>query len=191
METSQKSSRKGMSFFGRVKEFFRKLVVALKRKPQTIPLLVLAAAFVLYSFNLTSISKTTARINFAGMGLAEFCTMLFSLLSFVCFLNAFPHRKKPNLVMLLMMFGMLMILIFCDIFYIVQIVRSLATNQDNRTIEYILKAKKMLIGHAIVLVIGAVLTALVPVIRKLLSLINTNPELEEAQRMDNLVLSEE
>ena len=97
------------------KEFFRKRIVALKRKPQTIPLIVLGFAFLLYSFNLTNVSDTTARINFAGMGLTEFCTMLFSLLSFVCFLNSFPHRKKVNIPMLVIMFVMIAILIVCDV----------------------------------------------------------------------------
>ena len=35
-----------------VREFFRKRVVALKRKPQTIPLFVLVIAFLYYSLNL-------------------------------------------------------------------------------------------------------------------------------------------
>ena len=78
-------------------EFLRKKLVSLKRKPQMIALLVLAAAFVYYSLNLTMISNTTAKIQGAGMGLAGFATMLFSMLSLVCFLNAFPHRKKTNI----------------------------------------------------------------------------------------------
>ena len=59
-------------------EFFRKWMVALKRKPQMIALTVLAAAFVYYSLNLTQVSNTTAKIYGNGMGLASFATMLFS-----------------------------------------------------------------------------------------------------------------
>ena len=43
-------------FLAGVKEFFRKRMVSLKRKPQTIALLGLLIAFVYYSFNLTKIS---------------------------------------------------------------------------------------------------------------------------------------
>ena len=77
-----------------MKEFFRKRIVTLKRRTHLIPLVILAAAFVYYSLNLTVISNTTSLINGAHMGLAEFATMLFSVLSLVCFLNAFPTGKK-------------------------------------------------------------------------------------------------
>ncbi len=173
-----------------LKEFFRKRIVALKRKPQMIPMVVLGIAFVLYSFNLTNISDTTARINFKGMGLTEFCTMLFSLLSFVCFLNAYPHRKKTNIPMLTLMFVMLGILVFCDVYYLGQIARSLSENEANRSLQFIANAESMLQVHVVIVIVGAVLTLLVPVIRKLLLKINTNPELEESQQMHDIVLSE-
>ena len=108
MATNGKKQRGG------VKEFIRKTLVSLKRKPQTIPMLVLAVGFLYYSLNLTHVSNTTAKLQLSGMGLSGFCTMLFSLLSFVCFLNAYPHRKKTNVPMLILMFAMLGILICCD-----------------------------------------------------------------------------
>ena len=52
---------------GGMKEFIRKTIVSLKRKPQTIPLLVLALAFLVYSLNLTHISDTTAKIQLSGI----------------------------------------------------------------------------------------------------------------------------
>ena len=100
-----------------IKEFIRKRLVALKRKPQTIALLAFALAFVYYSLNLTKISDTTAYINLPGMGLAGFATMLFSILMLVCFLNAFPHRKKVNVPMLCLMLLMVGIIIFCGAYY--------------------------------------------------------------------------
>ena len=54
------------------REFVRKRLVALKRKPQTIALIVLVIGFLYYSLNLTQISNTTAKIQGSGMGLAEF-----------------------------------------------------------------------------------------------------------------------
>ncbi len=54
---------------GGVKEFFRKKIVTLKRKPQMIPLLVLAVGFLVYSLNLTHVSDTTAKIQLAGLGM--------------------------------------------------------------------------------------------------------------------------
>ena len=80
-------------------EFLRRFFVALKRQPSMIALVVLIIAFFYYSLNLTHISDTTAKIQGPGMGLSGFATMLFSMLSLVCFLNAFPKRKKPVLPM--------------------------------------------------------------------------------------------
>lgn len=106
-----------MKFFAGVKEFFRKSLVNLKRKPQTVAMLVLVVAFVYYSFNLTHVSDTTAYIQATGMGLSGFVMMLFSVLGLVCFLNAFPHRKKANVPMLVLMFAMLGATLFCNYYY--------------------------------------------------------------------------
>lgn len=106
-----------MKFFAGVKEFFRKRIVALKRKPQIIALLVLLVAFVYYSFNLTHVSDNTAYIQGKGMGLSSFVIMLFSVLAMVCFLNAFPHRKKANVPMLVLLFVMLGIVFGCNLYY--------------------------------------------------------------------------
>ena len=180
---------------GGLKEFARKLIVSLKRKPQTIPLLVLGLAFLWYSLNLTHISNTTAKIQLSGMGLSGFCTMLFSLLSFVCFLNAFPHRKKVNIPMLLLMFLMLGILIFCDGYYASRITEAITRENHPITVDastaYIPKAHSVLMVHRVIVIIGAVLTALTPVLRKLLRKIDTSLPVEEAVEMEELYLSDE
>ena len=180
---------------GGMKEFIRKTIVSLKRKPQTIPLLVLAAAFLVYSLNLTHISDTTAKIQLAGMGLSGFCTMLFSLLSFVCFINAYPHRKKTNLPMLALMFLMLGILIFCDTYYAGLIMQAITRADhpivvDANTI-YISKAYDMLMVHRVIVAAGALLTLMVPVLRKLLRRIDTSLPAEESVEMEAITLSEE
>jgi len=180
---------------GGMKEFIRKTIVSLKRKPQTIPLLVLAAAFLVYSLNLTHISDTTAKIQLAGMGLSGFCTMLFSLLSFVCFINAYPHRKKTNLPMLALMFLMLGILIFCDTYYAGRIMQAITRADhpivvDANTI-YISKAYDMLMVHRVIVAAGALLTLMVPMLRKLLRRIDTSLPAEESVEMEAITLSEE
>lgn len=176
-----------------IKEFFRKTMVSLKRKPQLIPLLVLAAAFIYYSFNLTSISNTTAKIQLGGMGLTGFCTMLFSLLSFVCFMNAYPHRKKTNIPMLVLAFLMLGLLIFCDSFYAARILEA-STRADHPiamdAFPYIGQANQVLMAHRIIVAVGMVLMALVPVLRKLLRKINTSLAVEESAQMNDLFLSD-
>lgn len=177
------------------KESLRKTIVSLKRKPQTIPLVVLALAFLVYSLNLTHISDTTAKIQLSGMGLSGFCTMLFSLLSFICFLNAYPHRKKTNIPMLTLMFLMLGILVFCDTYYAARITEAITRANHPIKVDvntaYIPKAYNMLMVHRVIVVIGAVLTALVPVLRKLLRRIDTSLPVEEGADMKDLHLADE
>ena len=178
---------------GGVKEFFRRKIVSLKRKPQMIPMVVLAIAFLVYSLNLTHVSDTTAKIQLAGMGLSGFCTMLFSMLSFVCFLNAYPHRKKTNIPLLVLMFLMLAILVVCDTFYMGQITKAITRAEHPIVVDtataYIDKAMNMLNLHRIIIVIGAVLTLLVPVLRKLLRKIDTSLPVEEGTQMGEILLS--
>ncbi len=179
----------------KVKEFFRKIIVTLKRKPHIIPGLVLAAAFLLYSLNLTDVSNTTAKINGKGMGLAGFCTMLFSILSFVCFLNAFPHRKKVNWVMLILMFAMMGVIGYCDYHYIGRI-EAAVTRADNAikitaNTMYIQDAYSMLNTHMVLLAVAAGLVILLPLYKWLLKKINTSVEVEDNGSMAELELSEE
>ena len=163
-----------------MKEFFRKKMVGLKRKPQTIALVVLVVAFLYYSLNLTQISNTTAKVQGPGMGLSGFVTMLFSILSLVCFMNAFPHRKKVNIPMLVLMFIMIGIIIYCDIYYGGRITNAI-TRADNPidptgANSYTTNAQNMLKVHMIILIIGAGLTALLPVYAPLLKKVNTSIE---------------
>lgn len=179
---------------GGLKEMFRKTIVSLKRKPQTIPMLVLAVAFLYYSLNLTHVSDTTAKIQSQGMGLSGFCTMLFSMLSFVCFINAYPHRKKTNIPMLVLMLLMVAGLIFCDTYYMGRITAAItrdASPIDTVANPYILQAFQMLNVHRIILLVGGVLTLLVPVLRKLLRKIDTSLPMEEGSQMESLHLSQE
>lgn len=176
-------------------EFLRKLFVSLKRSPSVIALIVLVIAFLQYSLNLTHISDTTAKIQGSGMGLCGFATMLFSMLSLVCFLNAFPRRKKPVVPMLVLMFCMFAIIIFCDIHYMGLITLALtrADNPiviDNQTL-YIAKAFNVLYDHIIIEVVGIALIVLLPVYSKLLRKINTSIVVEDNGKLGEIDISGE
>ena len=178
-----------------IREFFRKRLVALKRKPHMVPLLVLGFSFVYYSFNLTQISNTTALINGPHMGLSEFATMLFSVLSLVCFMNAFPHRKKVNKPMLILMVLMTAGLIFCDLYYGGRITVAI-TRAENRIDPtgkniFVTNAMNMLKVHRIILVIGLALTALLPVYTPLLKKIDTGIDVEGSGDMAAIDISQE
>jgi len=159
-------------------EFLRKLFVSLKRRPSVIALIVLVIAFLQYSLNLTHISDTTAKIQGAGMGLCGFATMLFSMLSLVCFLNAFPRRKKPVVAMVVLMFVMFAVIIFCD-FHYMQLIQYALTRPDNPIVIdkqtlYIAQANNVLYDHIIIECVGIALIVLMPLYTKLLRKINTS-----------------
>ena len=165
-----------------VKEMVRKFIVSLKRRPQMIPLAVFVIAFLVYTLNLSQVSNTTAKLQSGGMGLAGFAVMLFSMLSMVSFMNAFPYRKPVNKPMLILMFVMNAIIIFADVFYL-GAVAGVQGNEATRVAItgdtlYIVYAQYYLQRHIVVLAIAIVLTVLLPVYSKLLRKINTNREIE-------------
>lgn len=177
------------------KEVWRKFMVALKRRPQMIPLAVLTVGFLFYSLNLMYISDTTARIQGPGMGLAGFATMLFSMLSFMCFLNAFPYRKKPNMPMVILMFALLAIVVFADVYYI-SAIWSAITRAENpikvtQDTAYIAYAEYYLRIHIGILAVGALLTVLLPVYSKWLRKVKTSIEVEDNGSMAAIDISGE
>ena len=146
------SAEKTVKTRGKMPEFLRKFFVALKRKPSTIALVVLLVAFFQYSLNLTHISDTTAKIQGPGMGLCGFATMLFSMLSLVCFLNAFPRRKKPVVSMVVLMLLMFAVILFCDIYYSNLITTALTRAENPIKLDastvYIAQAYNVLQDHS-------------------------------------------
>ena len=180
---------------GKMPEFLRKFFVALKRKPSTIALVVLLVAFFLYSLNLTHISDTTAKIQGPGMGLCGFATMLFSMLSLVCFLNAFPRRKKPVISMVVLMLVMFAVILFCDIYYSNLITTALTRADNPITLDastiYIAQAYNVLQDHIVILGIGIALILLMPLYTKLLRKINTSVTVEDYGKLEAIDISGE
>ena len=150
---------------GALSELWRKFLVALKRRPQNIALAALVITFLFYALNLMYISDTTAKIQGTGMGLCGFCVMLFSMLSFMCFINAFPYRKKPNVPMIVLMFIMFGIYIAYA--------------------EWYLRIHMMLMGITIALIL------LLPVYSKMIRKIKTSIEVEDNGEMGAIDLTGE
>ena len=176
-------------------EFLRRFFVALKRQPSIIALVFLVIAFFQYSLNLTHISDTTAKIQGTGMGLCGFATMLFSMLSLVCFLNAYPKRKKPVIPMVILMFVMFGIIIFCDYHYSGLITTALTRAENPIKLDastiYIAQAYNVLQNHMVLEGIGVLLVLLMPVYTKLLRKINTSITVEDNGKMDVIDISGE
>jgi len=180
---------------GRLREFCRKRLVGLKRKPQIIAMLVLVIAYLYYSLNLSQIANTTALINGPHMGLAEFATMLFSALGLVSFLNSFPHRKKANVPMLVLTFVMIGILIYCDIYYGGRITAAI-TREDSPISPtgknaFVAVAQGVVNTHMILVIIGAALLALLPAYAPIIRKINTNIDVAGNSEMGAIDISGE
>ena len=175
-------------------EMLRKIIVSLKRKPQTIAMLSLVIAFLIYSMNLTSISNTTAKIQGSGMGLCGFATMLLSILSFVCFLNAFPYRKEVNVPMLVLMFAMFAIVAGCDWYYLGAITRAVTRAEspiNPADFPYIAKAQSTLWAHMILLGVTTMLIVTLPVYKTALRKIKTSVEVEDNGKLEAIDISGE
>ncbi len=177
-----------------VKERIRKFIVMLKRNPSVIPLAMLFVSFLFYSLNLTHMSNTTALIQGKGMGLCQFCIMLFNLLSLVCMLNAFPRRKKANIPMLVLLAVMFGVLIYCDIHYLNGIAAALNRAESPIKIDantaYIAKAFNMLATYQTLIFITAGLVVLLPVYSKLIKKIKTSVEVEDNGAMAEIEITD-
>ena len=164
------------------KEAWRKFLVALKRRPQRIPLVMLTITFLYYALHMTTFSDTTAKIQGSGMGLCGFCVMLFSMLSFMCCLTAFPYRKKVNKTMLILLLAMFVIIAVADVIYM-NAIYTAVLREDNPIIVtvntiYIAYAEYYLKVHLVLLAITAALVLTLPLYSKLIRKIKTSIEVE-------------
>lgn len=190
------NSKTKLSGFGAwLKERVRKILVALKKNPQSVPLFALCAAFLEYSLNLTEISNTTAKIQGLNMGLAAFVTMLFMMLSFVCMLNAFPKRQKPKTPMIILMMVLYGAVIWADIHYMTKISWALYREENpiplTESTMYIYDAYNTILIHVILVGVTIVCVLLEPVFAKLFKKINTSIDVEGSGDIQNIDISDE
>lgn len=178
-----------------VKEAARKFMVTLKRNPHFIPFAMLLISFIVLSFNLTKISNTTATMNKSGMGLCAFIAMLFSLLSMVCMLNAFPKRAKPRIPVIALMLVLFGAIIAVDLIYSTKVINGITTDADAIAITqknyFIVEAQNTMIIHVVLMSLTAVCVVLEPVFAKLLRKINTSVDIENNGEIEAIEISDE
>lgn len=96
--TEPQTKSKGEVIKTNLKEWFRKKIVNLKRKPQNIALFVLAISSVFYLLSLSTLSPGPTQ-DFSGvtwLGFCIFVNALFSILVLVLYLGIFPKYPKVN-----------------------------------------------------------------------------------------------
>lgn len=178
---------KSKKFKAGVKEWFRKKTVALKRKPQTIALVVLAITTIFFMLSLFKLSNSIYEINAEDpnttVGLCIFVTTLLSLLVLVSFLNSFPKRKKPNIFFIVLVFLMIGAMLACDIVYYLQM-EGLNQRLIEKSAMDMAAATQVgqpyILAHVVLLGVSTVVFALLPAYRILINKINTKVELESA-----------
>lgn len=169
-------------FLAKVKEWFRKQIVTLKRKPQKISFFFYAISTVFFLIALFTFSQASTAVASAatGNGLIIFVDTLLSILVLVSFLNAFPNRKKVVIPMLVLVFVMSAAIIACDISVFVLIQNAINKAVNPYKEPAVKGCLPLFIIHIILMAISVALLALTPVIRKLLNKINTSVVVESS-----------
>lgn len=181
----KKEVSKGQKFKAGLKEWGRKRIVALKRSPQTIPLLIMVITTVYFMLTLFNYSRAINLLQQAkdytyATGICIFITTLLSLLFLVSFLNAFPKRSKPNIFFIALVFIMIAAQIACDLVYYIQMNNCLVAYEFNEQYDVVISAQPYIIVHVVLLAVSAVVFALLPVYSKLIKKIDTSVKLESA-----------
>ncbi|MGN0812564.1 MAG: hypothetical protein ACI4MQ_03535 [Candidatus Coproplasma sp.] len=172
----------GSRFVAGLKERWRKFLVNLKRNPQRIPLVVFLITSICWLFWLFTFSKVAYQhsvIQFSGLTI--FVNTLLSILILALFLNAFPKRKKPNIVMIVLLFVFIAIMIAMDIIFYINVSGFKATMsaEDIAKEPFMGQSLNYAIVHIVLLGVSAVILGLYPVYKRLLPKINTRKEIDD------------
>ena len=169
-----------------IKEWFRKLVVKLKRKTQTIPLVVILITSLVYLCSTAIYAQVIEKNSgISNLGIAMFVNTLLSILVLAVFLNAFPKRKKPNIVFVVAVFVVLAIILGMDLLYLLS-TKSFINAKDPFIQDIIYKEQPaikrsytMLYVHMAFVGFSILVFALLPLYKKGINKINTKKAVEE------------
>lgn len=141
------------SFGAKVKEWFRKRIVNLKRKPQNIAFLFLVVTSIMFLMSINTISYVAYKRfgDVSWLGFCMFVSTLFSILVLVLFLNTFPKYPKVNkktgkkryinYVMLVLVFVFIAAMIAVDLVYY-HILTGRIAGREDRFFQTVAEANK-------------------------------------------------
>lgn len=180
---------------GGIKEWFRKLIVKLKRRPMNIAFFVLAISSVIYLCLLGNFSQAGLEYSESGVPISVFINTLFSILVLLLFMYSFPKRaKKPNIVMLIFTFAFMAVMIALDILLYVKWGNAwneqrVLLNETQLAVreKYIYGAINGVLVHMIFLALSVLLTATYPLYGKLINKINTRKVVESTQIKEAII----
>lgn len=170
MKIVRKVEERFMSFGKKLKEFFRKRIVHLKKKPQVIPLICVIISCMVYTFKLSNYSNAAIYSSDSWVAVLVFVTTLFSILSIFTYMGGYD-RKKVKMPMIVLAVFLLVVLFACDYLCFGSISAKIASGSERAEL---IQAKSDLIKHMIWLGISIVLIVTKPLYHKLLLKINTS-----------------
>ena len=183
-ELEPNTPSKGKKFLAALKEWWRKRIVALKVRPQKIPLWIMVITTVYFMLILYSLSWAVEKnyTDTTASGICVFITTLVSLLFIVSYLNAFPKRKKANIFFIVLVFVMIAGQIACDLAYYFQMDKAIdgMVNHTSDAYKSATRGQPLIIGHVVLLGLSAIAFALLPVYSKLIKKINTSIKVDSA-----------
>ena len=161
-------------------DFFRKQLVNLKRRPQTISLVLLVVCCMIYTFHLTAHSNASMYVSSRIIALYVFITTLASMLVIFSFANAYARGTKRFRLMMGVVFLLLAIQIALDIVYLnIMFYETMVRDNPVPITQDIADSMNWTIIHLSGLGLTVLSIVLLPVYRRLLQKIDTSMEDEE------------
>ena len=175
-------------------EWLRKKIVYVKRNPSIIPLIFMVISCLVFNLNLEDYSRTTLALLMDTMGLTLFVISLFSYLSIVTYLSAYPKRQKPSYLKIILSILMIAGSIALELYYYHLIILKTeigpAIIQITPDKMFITEAKKFVIIHCVFLSITLLLMLTLPIYSRWIRKINTSIQLDESQ-VNNVVIDKD
>lgn len=192
-EPKESKPSKGKNAGAAIKEWFRKRIVALKRAPHNIPFVYMVIVSFIWLVCLFTFSQAVDASAASYTGIAVFLTTLFSILVLALFLSAFPKRKKPNIVFIVLVFVFLVIIILSDFLYYYMETTFLSTRDPSfaESKPFIGQSLTLSITHMVLVGVGILLLATLPLYKKLILKINTKKVIESNDLTEEIDTSEE
>ncbi len=173
-------------------DFFRKRLVNLKRRPQTIPLVLLVVSCMIYTFHLTAHSNAAMYVSSRIIALYVFIITLASMLVIFSFTNAYARGTKRFHLMIGVVFLLLAVQIILDIVYLnIMFHETMVRDNPVPITQDIADSMNWTMIHLGALGLTTLSIALLPSYRKLLNKIDTSMEDEEFDDLQAESLVEE
>lgn len=169
--------------YGKLQNEITKKIVALKRGPQIIPLVLLSLSCVVYTFNLTAHSNAAIYVSNQYIALLMFIITLFAILSIFSYVNAYTKGKR-NLPMFIVCLAMVLCQIGLDLLCYTIYMNEINVLGTPLTVD-VANAINGTVFHLVFLVISLLSVIFLPTYHKLILKIPVKIHDEEGDNIDD------